>query len=389
MIKPETRLLWRQLALAGVVLLTIGHACAGTHEAKAHVITPSPVPAFTMVAAGDAHFAALGRDGSVWVWGDNQRGQLGLGSDQEIAALAMGVQIKRDQPQRLGDGFVFIGAHGSSTMAVKSDGSLWGWGTGVPGLEIRKTYLRPTRVTWMRVKEVHPGSYFAFVRDRNDALWRFGNPGDSETADIPVPSYFTDSVKQIAVHDIHAAVLLGDGTLWTYGSTKDSAVLGRAAVGDYPSFLQVGTDDVLSAATDALLTILKKNDGSTGIFGEQRYLAPLLSGVAASQYRAVFHYRHQVAGTLHVYLLKENGELDLVQVEHDDEGAKPLPVRTVGRDFVSVSSSYNLLIGLKGNGSVWVWGSGYGGVPGAEDWSETIVVPQAVSFSAVTKGAQQ
>lgn len=388
-IAPRAHASWRQLALAGVLLLAIGRTGAAALAAKAPVGAPAAVPAFAMVAAGDAHYAALGRDGSLWVWGDNQRGQLGLGNDQQIAALAMGVQIKRDRPQRLGDGFVHIGAYGNSTLAVKADGSLWGWGSGVPGLEVGKTYARPTRVSWMRVKEVHPGSYFAFVRDRSDALWRLGKPGERDATEIPAPTFFTDSVKQISVHNVHATVVLSDGTLWTYGSSRDSAVLGREAGGDYPSFLQVGTNDVLTASTDELLTVLKKRDGSTEIFGAQHYLAQLLADRAGSPYRAVFQYREQVAGTLHVYLLKENGELDLVQVEHDDEGAKPSPVRTVGRDFAAVASSYRLLIGVKGDGSVWVWGHAYAGVPGLDDRSETIVEPQAVNFSVIATGAQQ
>lgn len=58
--------------------------------------------------------AAVQKDGSLWVWGDNRFGQLGDGTREDRAA-----------PQKMMDDVVFVARGSHYTIAVKSDGSLW------------------------------------------------------------------------------------------------------------------------------------------------------------------------------------------------------------------------------------------------------------------------
>jgi alpha-tubulin suppressor-like RCC1 family protein len=58
-----------------------GQLGLGTTDGVAHM-TPAQVPDLTgvlSVAGGGTHSVALKNDGTVWVWGDNQLGQLGIG----------------------------------------------------------------------------------------------------------------------------------------------------------------------------------------------------------------------------------------------------------------------------------------------------------------------
>src|SRR5207237_1361854 len=104
--------------------------------ANDQVGVPSPTPVrvrglagMVAVAAGYAHGLALGRDGTVWAWGDDEVGQLGDG----------GAYGSRPTPGRVavlaGVTAVATGsAFGSShSLALEADGSVWAWGNNSDG----------------------------------------------------------------------------------------------------------------------------------------------------------------------------------------------------------------------------------------------------------------
>ena len=74
------------------------------------------------VSAGGYHNLALKSDGSLWAWGANYYGQLGLGND--------GSGTERSSPEQVGTdtNWVAISAGYDFSLALKSDGTLWAWG---------------------------------------------------------------------------------------------------------------------------------------------------------------------------------------------------------------------------------------------------------------------
>ena len=74
------------------------------------------------VAAGGSHSVALTKDGEVWTWGSNMDGQLGIGtvggSDQTSPVEVPGL-----------DEVTAIAAGMYHTLALKSDGTVWAWGS--------------------------------------------------------------------------------------------------------------------------------------------------------------------------------------------------------------------------------------------------------------------
>ncbi|MCW2927839.1 MAG: repeat-containing protein, partial [Thermoleophilia bacterium] len=113
--------------------------------------TPSEVPGQVLVAAatpltdvialaqGCTTGYALRVDGSVWSWGGNQYGELGIGSSSGPSTCGAtpcspyAVQVRTSNaPAYLGS-VKSIAAGTSFALAVRSDGTVWAWGRGDSG----------------------------------------------------------------------------------------------------------------------------------------------------------------------------------------------------------------------------------------------------------------
>jgi cysteine-rich repeat protein len=107
--------------------------------------TSDPVPvtttAWKIVSAGQSHTCAVALDGSLWCWGDNTHGQLG---DKTQASKSTPVAVAVT-----GLTWTAVVAGVSHTCALATDGSLWCWGdnsAGQLGIGSNEEHLAPTRV---------------------------------------------------------------------------------------------------------------------------------------------------------------------------------------------------------------------------------------------------
>src|SRR5712691_7105283 len=84
------------------------------------------------LAAGQTHSVALKSDGTVWAWGGNASGQLGIGATYSSTHAAP-VQSKLNSTTFL-SGMSIVAAGASHSLAVQtSDGSVFGWGLNSSG----------------------------------------------------------------------------------------------------------------------------------------------------------------------------------------------------------------------------------------------------------------
>lgn len=94
------------------------------------------------VSCGGSHTAAIKTDGSLWVWGDNSFGELGLSTVNASLPFQMkdgkgGVLNKshpiQTVPAKLMDGVATVSGGSGFTMIVKTDGSIWACGSNEVG----------------------------------------------------------------------------------------------------------------------------------------------------------------------------------------------------------------------------------------------------------------
>jgi alpha-tubulin suppressor-like RCC1 family protein len=88
---------------------------------------PPPLPSVNRIAGGGLHSLALDGTGSVWAWGANDHGQLGVGSfDEAVAPTPAGGTSEIAN-------IIRISAGTSHSVALASDGSVWAWGRNSSG----------------------------------------------------------------------------------------------------------------------------------------------------------------------------------------------------------------------------------------------------------------
>jgi alpha-tubulin suppressor-like RCC1 family protein len=201
------------------------------------------------VAAGDDYSAALKTDGSLWVWGRDKFGQLGLGDTTDRHAP---VRVLTGSGAETFSAFACGSGRDSSHMlAVKTDGTLWGWGNnsigelgkGLAGLGFM--YTSPTQIgagtDWKNV--ACGGSYgddFSLATTTSDELWTWGGDyrgqlGNGDYVSLYAPQKMT--VAGSAAWSRFAAGsnsfgIQSDGTLWAWG---DNAY-GQLGLGDAAAY---------------------------------------------------------------------------------------------------------------------------------------------------------
>lgn len=168
------------------------------------------------ISVGGDFCMALKKDGSLWGWGRNNYGQLGDGTTTN---KSIPVKMGTATWKMISLGFVHV-------LAIKNDGTLWSWGYNAHGqLGDGSTYTNsnPTMISSLQDwQQVAAGCYHSLaLRGSGAYAWGFneyGEVGDGMTS-FPrsTPVLIKTDITEIATGNQHSAIIDKDGILYTFG----------------------------------------------------------------------------------------------------------------------------------------------------------------------------
>jgi alpha-tubulin suppressor-like RCC1 family protein len=230
------------------------------------------------IGAGDENSVALKADGSVWAWGRNDRGQLGNGTntDSDVPVLVSG----------LSSGVTAIADGRDFSLALKSDGSVWGWGNNFNsqlGNGTEETQeSTPTRVKGLgaRVTAIAVGDVHSMALTSEARVWAWGSnrsgqlgDGSSRDSRMPVQVSILSGVKAIAAgRSDDSLALMSDGSVWAWGWGA-AGQLGNGTTTDRSVPIAVSSlaRDVTAIAAGDFDNLALKSDGSVWAWGSNNH----------------------------------------------------------------------------------------------------------------------
>ncbi len=261
---------------------------------------------------------AIKTNGTLWSWGENSAGQLGIGNTQ---AQTLPVQVGTDTDWKQ------VATGVSSVLALKTDGSLWGWGLNMNG------------------------ELFGY-EGRQSSPVRLGSETDWE---------------KVLVIEFRAYAVKKDGTLWAWGDNSRN-LLGFNTPTEEESTSEGNPVEVV---TEPQIT---KPTQVTAVEGE------VLAVSGCENTLSVATGTDGIIEK--VWMFGSNADGALGDGKGLGNGNKDIPFATVpvnpslksSLKFTSMSSGQNYTMMLTDDGDIWGWGCNRGGQLGDETPNDQLQV---------------
>ena len=350
------------------------------------------------VSAGKEHSLALKKNGAVWAWGENSDGQLGINNttDQNIP-----VQVVGENGIGFLENIIDISAGTDHSIALKDDGTVWIWGAnddGQLGNGTTVDKITPIKVPNLtNVVEISAGWSYTHIVKSDGSVWAWGRGTSGELGIgatiqslIPIQvvgvggTGYLGNIVDISTGEQHVLALKNDGTVYSWGmgasgrlgtdatvnSNTPLKVVNETNTGDLLNIQKIsaGYNHSMALAQDGSLYVWGNNDiGQLGIGSyntkNKPYKMISLTNVKEISAGIGFSMAVKVDGTLWSWGGNTEGELGIGN--YTDKNNPNQVLNEDGTSFISnvtsISAANLHSLATTTNGSVFSWGDASSG----------------------------
>ncbi|MDM8556261.1 choice-of-anchor D domain-containing protein [Desulfococcaceae bacterium HSG7] len=376
------------------------------------------------ISGGDFHTLAIKTDSTVWAWGSNSDGQLGIGGTSSEQTTP--VHVATDALGQAFESIKAVAAGRYHSIALKTDGTVWTWGSNSNGQLGHGTSgtgqkeMKPEQVSISDVIAIAAGKYHTVVLKNDKTVWAYGSNDDGQLGNSSYVSSITPvqvvtnssgtsltNIIAISAGFAHTIALKENGTVWAwgfnqYGQVGDGSNLPGTSVAvakqvvPLSGVVQIATGQNHSLALEALEdggTVWAWGWNSSGQLGDGSttdYSTP-------QQVSSISNITAIAGGGFHSLALEDDGTVwawgnnYYGQLGTGDNTQKTYPVisalTTIG---TSIAAGDRHSIVLSDN-DLWIWGRDYNGQLGDDDNKVDQNRPVQVTgeFGAVTEPAPE
>jgi alpha-tubulin suppressor-like RCC1 family protein len=363
----------------------------------------SPIPVevlglrgITKVCAGNyEHSFAIRNDDTVWAWGDNSMRKLGVPSPPRRSNVPL---LSYGTPAAPTHDIAEISAGGEHTLMLKTNGTVWAWGSNWSGQLGDGTTIN--RITPVQVEEqpgipltgvsaISAGTSHSLALKSDGTVWAWGWNGNGQlgngtTVNLTMPERINSlwGITAISAGASHSLALRSGGTVYAWGANTNGRLgdgTGIQRLFPVQSTEQSGIPltGVTAVSAGGAHSLALKSDGTVWAWG-RNLEAQLGDGTLTARSRAVrIEAQPGVpltgatavsAGSVHSLALMKDSTVRAWGTNWDgqlgdgtnDPRIRPIQVikqpgiPLTGATSVFAGCSHNLA--LMDDGTVWTWG---------------------------------
>ena len=270
-------------------------------------------------------FLALAADGTVWRWGEYDQERDGWGASRLNPSLNPWIPQSVPNLEHIS----MIAAGVWHAMALRSNGTVWTWGSDNMGVSGRgATSSIPRRVPGLdRVKYIASGDFFCLAVRTDGTVWGWGTNDSGQMGDdtkrdhgSPVQIPALKDAAAVAAGGQHALALLSDGTVWGWGKNIQGQLGDGTEITRFTAAPVVGLGNIVAIGAGLDHSVALDRSGAVWMWG----------------YRAAFPK------------FREEGRPTSTVRPEKIHGLPPLR---------EIATTGNHTIGLDDEGYVWIWGN--------------------------------
>lgn len=325
-----------RFVLTALLVLTLGVP----HTANAAKRADAAARKFVQVEGGGFHSVGLRADGTVWTWGRNLIGELGLQEHVSFSPVYA--------PVRLGglSGIKDISASATAygyNLAVKADGTVWEWGAGLNRRENGGEPVAgmPRRIDGLdKAVSAAASLYYGVAVHKDGTVWSWERgPEEERRSPAPVPGL--KDVVEVVAETLRAYAIRKDGSVWMW--SEPIPWLDRAAVA--PAKIP-GLANIRQVAGIELTGTMLALDGSGRVW-------TLDESGKAVRFHPELEVQEIRSGGSYSLLLTTGGDVYSYGYTVTGKQGKVAGIA----DATAIGAGEHHSLAIDANGYVWGWGS--------------------------------